>query len=152
MRLLRHGGACCGMRQLVGFFSKPDQVFEAVTEPPVTLTSAYSVVKNIADSVMSHEDIVWPSIGIGKPFEMRPAELPKQTSLERLDMLLEHYDKDIKYGVIEAVLATGWVNNNQLTHWRPILEERGFKFVTKCRNSNTHNDLYIFHRAKDLPA
>lgn len=82
---------------------------------------------------------------------------PAETAARRLKRIITFKDKHWPYGIIEVVL-TDYVSYgessdqvNQVKYWQPVLEKLGFKLVSKCYNSNSGNNDYVFHRCRDKP-
>lgn len=151
MKFMYHGAWCCGIKTIYGFSQRPDQnvsALEAETSPAKVMH--------------------WASVGEKYYRESRP----KETALERLDFYLD-WDKGKRpYGITEIVLTDGnsydvaadnyeeqygknsplvamyreyALVHSQIAHWDAALRERGFKVVSKCFNSNSNNNLYIYH-------
>jgi hypothetical protein len=133
MQLICHGGNCCGVKTIHGFFGRVNKGLEGV---------AYALDEcTIITSDHLHS---------GERFFHEAA--PKETQLERLDRYLDYLDRRRKNGICEVVLADykkGMELYNQVDIWRPVLEERGFREVSNCHNSNSGSRIYIFHRVKD---
>lgn len=72
---------------------------------------------------------------------------PSETYVERLDRYLQFLADENPGGIAEVVLAdVEGDGKGQLTSWPPILEERGFREVNCCFNSNSGNMIYVFHK------
>lgn len=136
MRLISHGGWCCGISTIYGFETSPDAIFEAT-----------EVIAG-AENCRSHGSVYI--------YNDRWA-LPEQTALERLSLLVK---KKLEMGVgvaargmVEAVLTSGRYNFNnevwnpvpQISVWGPVLETLGFKPVTEFHNSNSCNTVTVYH-------
>lgn len=138
MFLARHGGACCGIRHIFNFGTGDtvNKMLPAIT--PETLKS-----------MQQNSSLIFRK------------EAPEETYLQRLERLIAHKDANWPYGVIEVVLTdyavygdendVGRAYYDQVRYWRKPLEKLGFKLVTKCFNSNSHNYDYIFHRCVEPP-
>lgn len=124
MRLILHGGMCCGMKQIYGMgFSVHEMV------PAKRRTK---VLANEGNQYMSSKkDFHYPSA-------------PKETAGARLDRYLAFLDAYRPKGICEIILAD-W----QLVGWRDFIKERGFVEVNKCKNSNSGNMIHVFHRNKE---
>lgn len=124
MRLILHGGSCCGMKHIWGLgYDHADMV------PRKRRTQK---LKNEGDCyISSPRSFFWLSA-------------PTEPASNRLDRLLEFLDEHRPQGICEIVL-----NGSQLLGWRDFIEDRGFVQVNKCKNSNSGNTIYVFHRNKE---
>lgn len=124
MRLILHGGQCCGFKCIYDLGYCPTE-----TVPAKRKTKK---LQNEGDAYYSSpKSFFWESA-------------PEETKGKRLDRLLEFLDEYRPQGICEIILAD-W----QLVAWRPFLLERGFKEVNKCKNSNSGNTIHVFHRNKE---
>lgn len=126
-----HGGKCCGIKVIFGFpypyYDEWDRKQPACEKKdPVNLDANGSNVSS------------------DKPFftDEAPGEGPD----ERLDRLISFCEKRRPKGIIEVTLATGSHGFNQTIEWTPKLLERKFKIVNECKNSNSGNTVFVFHR------
>lgn len=74
---------------------------------------------------------------------------PVETPVERLDRYLEYLRKYRPRGIVEVCLADDEDDDiayRQTPLWRPVLEERGFREVNNCMNSNSGNRVFVFHK------
>lgn len=130
MRLVYHGGQCCGIKIIKDFpwlttDSIKTELTCAVKRKEVTNKDKYG------NTVSSNDDFFTD-------------EAPKETYPERLDRLINFVRVNRPKHIIEAVLADGRYSNQSYL-WGPILEERGFKKVTSALNSNSGNTCHIYH-------
>lgn len=138
MKLVFHGGECCGIKTIYDFgFGKnsPNDLEEAVEERPEVSHDQH------ADTVNSD-------------LEFFTDAAPEETRKKRLDRLIAFCERERPRGIIEINLSDGkayshWQNYegyNQVRTWKNLLHKRKFKIVNKCKNSNTGNTVYVFHR------
>lgn len=124
MRLILHGGKCCGFKHIydLGMYPSEDAPRKRKTKK----------LKNEGDCYMSSpKSFFW---------EAAPAE----TKGQRLDRLLEFLDEYRPNGICEIILSA-----YQLVGWRDFIKARGFVEVNKCKNSNSGNMIYVYHRNKE---
>lgn len=129
MKLVTHAGHCCGIKCIYSLDYTPDALL-----PPLRK-------KKFNDG-----DATGHSRG-GEWFFTDSA--PRESYLERLDRYLAFCDKHRPDGIVEVILANnkgqGYVPN-QYMKWKEHLIKRGFKEVNSCLNSNSGNNIYVFHR------
>lgn len=138
MKISFHGGKCCGIKIIHNMGSNPNEI---LPERDYGDKPVYFDRDKYGEDVSS--DLMF---FYGK--------VPKETYLKRLDRFIAFLDKHRPKGVIEITLSDydvyGQPNNfNQVAKWEPLLLERGFVLVTKCLNSNSNNNIYIYHRKKE---
>lgn len=133
MQLSVHGGGCCGIRHIFGFGmgNSVKQKLLAKPKGDYDLKALFTEAR------------------------------PEETHLARLKAIIDFKDQKWPYGIIEVVLTDYAVykNNpydeqdkyNQVKYWRKELEKLGFKLVSKCFNSNSQNNDYVFHRCVEPP-
>lgn len=133
MMLVFHGGLCCGMKTIFNMDKDPhgmEPELEAL--PPLKL----------ANDQYGHD--------VASDLSFYRSAAPSETRVERLDRYLDFLDDNRPKGVVEIVLANSKIfGTAQVDNWRPILEERGFREVNNCLNSNSGNRIFIFHRNKE---
>lgn len=130
MRLVFHGGKCCGIKTIYGFDSPSTLEPAAIAKPPVghdvNGQHVYSDLDFFTDAA------------------------PPETQKERLDRLIEFCEKKRPKGIIEITLAESPYASPAYTHqvkeWGALLRKRRFKCVNKCVNSNSCNTVHVFHR------
>lgn len=122
MQAYLHGGKCCGIKHIEGLQYHPH----------------YILLPKKASKQLPYEGNSY--MNSTRPFFHEAA--PQETYVERLDRILNFIKVNRPQGVVEIVLAA-----TQLQAWRSLIEERGFKQVTKCKNANSGNNMYIFHLA-----
>lgn len=124
MRLILHGGKCCGFKHIYDLGEGPSEI-----EPKKRKTKK---LKNEGSAyISSPRSFFWPSA-------------PEETKGERLDRLLTFLDDYRPRGICEIILSD-W----QLVAWRNFIRERGFVEVNSCKNSNSGNRIYIYHRNQE---
>jgi hypothetical protein len=129
MRLLFHGGKCCGIKTLYDFgFDGPDALVGAVEAKKETNKDEYG------HDVSSEEDFFTD-------------EAPKETKLARMDRLIAFCKRRRPAGIIEATLATSYyLEYDQVSQgWPELLKERDFKLVNMNVNSNSENTVHVYH-------
>lgn len=124
MRMILHGGQCCGIKHIYDLGWSPTSMLAAKRKTRKLKSEATCYMS-------SKKDFHYPSA-------------PAETYLQRLDRYLAFLDTKRPKGICEIILS-----DDQLVHWRGILEERGFKLVNKCKNSNSGNMIHIYHRNKE---
>jgi hypothetical protein len=135
MKLVCHGGGCCGVKTIHDMGNHPDAIhapLRVMAKPPRYYTGR----------IQAHWDC-----RSGKRFF--PFAAPKETGTARLDRFLAFLDEERPQGVVEIVLAQSPGDENgqrQRGYWHKTLLKRKFKQVTVARNSNSGNDIYIYHR------
>lgn len=124
MRLILHGGKCCGMKCIYDLGYYPTEI--------VPRKRKTKKLKNEGAAYLSSP----------KSFFYEAA--PEETKGQRLNRLLEFLDEKRPKGICEIVLAD-W----QLVAWRDFIKARGFVEVNKCMNSNSGNSIHVFHRNQE---
>lgn len=128
MHLGFHGGKCCGIKVIWGFGHYPNELEDALS----------AISESNKDAHGEH---------VASTERFFTEEAPQETKLARLDRYLEYCDARRPCGCVEVTLADyDGDGQGQLTPWRGLLEERGFKLVSQFANSNSDNDVYVFHR------
>jgi len=146
MKIAFHGGKCCGIKTIHGMGDNPSGSL-----PPLRKPRARSHQARNADQYGK-------DVSSKTNFFDQPA--PAETYLERLDRYLAFLDAERPAGIVEITLADErmpdycedcgcncWSEQTRL--WRQPLEERGFKEVNNCLNSNSGNRVYVFHRNRE---
>lgn len=121
-----HGGQCCGIKT----------IYE-MTYSPVGIEGALAPHKNKTSYDLS------PSLEVPHRFNIYWEGAPKETGLERLDRYLDYLKKWRPKGLVEIVLSS------YQDVWVKYLEERGFVATTKFKNSNTSNNVAVYHLTMD---
>lgn len=116
-----HGGQCCGIKHIEGFNSM-------VQQPAITTT-----YRRMGRAMQSKN--------AGKEFFSGNA--PIESTEDRLKRFLDYIKEEQPKGIVEVVLV-----NWQIALYKKILLNLGFKEVTPrggVQNSNSGNNLYVFH-------
>lgn len=126
MHLGFHGGKCCGIKTIYGFFNHP----YTDEEGALLATSA------------NNNDANGHAVSSGMSFfhEAAPVEKP----VERLDRYLKYLRRRRPSGIVEITLAVGGCVD-QKEDWEPVLLDRGFRVVNSCKNSNSGNTVFVYH-------
>ena len=119
-----HGGQCCGIKHISGFYANPDQKIWPKQE-----STKRSHDKN-GESVRSDWDFCWEA-------------LPKQTYKERLVAYIDFLKRVRPSGAIELTLTADQVGG--FYNWGPVLKELGFKKVVEFWNSNSSNKVFVYY-------
>jgi len=131
MLLVFHGGLCCGIKTVYNMGYKPEDSHKELKAVPRDDRD-----KNGFDT--SSKD---------RFFHL---EAPKETGKERLQRYIEYMKKYRPQNILEVCLASSYSKDyNQIHNWGPVLEEFGFKCVTKATNSNSSNTVAIYHLVID---
>lgn len=131
MKLIFHGGKCCGIKTIYDLGISPS--FLAPELPAIELNNS---------------DIHYHDVSSNQRFFHEAA--PEETLLARLDRYIEYCRRRRPQHLIEIVLAKGAYCDQKA--WYPVLEERGFKRVSSTQNSNSGNILHVYHLCYDVPA
>lgn len=128
LRLVNHGGKCCGIKTIYGFGQYPDDTSDSLP----TLVSPNNL------------DIMYGDVSSNGRFFHLSA--PEETTKHRLDRYIEYVRELRPKHVIEAVLYSNSHRHAMCQEaWFPVLEDRGFKEVTAAENCNSGNTIHIFH-------
>ena len=124
MKLVNHGGCCCGIKTIYGFPWAPS---EMILEAGKLTRFGYSPATEDA----------YP----GKNFWSGGA--PREKALERLARLIAYVEKQRPSHIIEIVLS-----GYQMSNWKEEVEKQGFICANPggTGNSNTGYRIYVFHR------
>jgi hypothetical protein len=123
MEIKFHGGECCGVKHISGFFSCPDQTAREKDE------SARRNHDKMGDTVRSDWNFCWES-------------LPTQTYKERLVAYIDFLKRVRPSGAVELTLTDYQLG---MYGWKPVLEELGFKQVVSFWNSNSGNNVFVYY-------
>lgn len=146
MKLVFHGGMCCGMKHIYDFKTPPDGILAplAAARPRKLYNGNLLYARNHDRSYRYTRS----------DFRFFHLKAPQETAKERLKRYLDFCDEFRPFGIIEVVLSSDkyYCNNggvSQVDTWRKTLEKEGFKEVSNCYNSNSGERIYVFHRCKD---
>jgi hypothetical protein len=124
IRIQTHGGRCCGIKTIHGFGGHPNDYVGAKKKQP----------RHQYTDIYGHS--------VSKNYNFYRDARPKETYLERFKAYLEYLKEERPSGLVEVTM-TGC----QLDYrgWQKVLEDHGFKEVTKFYNSNSGDHVYVFH-------
>jgi hypothetical protein len=132
MRLVFHGGKCCGIKTIYGLGTDPDEILESEPKAPYPRNH---------DSAGEH---------VNSNLDFFTDEAPEESAKDRLDRLIAFCEKRRPCGIIEIVLADSqYPMFDQLPPWEKLLRRRKFKRVTPkggIFNSNSGNNVHVYHR------
>lgn len=123
LELLCHGGRCCGIKHIQGFHLYPTMTVPAYTNDSYPLNAG-------------------GQSEAGAEFFRGTA--PAETMLQRLDRYLDFCKTKQIQGLIEVTLVA-----NQRKMWGKLLKERGFKELKPFKNSNTGNQIWVYHKVNE---
>lgn len=130
MRIVYHGGKCCGVKTLFNL-------------------GYHDPYKDLSTLPAEEEKHCNLSDGIGTPSSdsfFVKTSFPRQTYSKRLKALLREHDDIRENGIIEAITTT---YSNQTGLWKKCLEENGFEAVRECHNSNSGHRITFWLRCTD---
>lgn len=133
LRLGLHGGLNCGIKHIYGF---NDYAFDCIQPALIKKTPNYRDKDGDGFSVGN-----FCSDGQGETNLLYYREAPEETTLLRLDRYLQFLEGNRPGGIVEVTL-----NGLQIKKWEEILLERGFTCVSSAMNSNSDNNIYVFHK------
>lgn len=116
-----HGGACCGIKHIWYFPHSPNDLVFASSGSRKTFQAE--------GSMFSRGNA--PFIDI---------KVPNEKARERLKRTVDEIIRLRPSGLIEISLT-----DYQTIQWKKDIEELGFKHVTKFYNSNSKNNVNIYH-------
>lgn len=129
MHIKLHGGACCGIKHIHALGSDPH--YQIVARKALDPTKTSFGRRGCTGVNDAHADTY--------PEDFFNEDAPKETYIDRFDRLLAFVKDNRPHGIVEVVLVSCQ------DAWFPLIEERGFKLVTKAKNSNTSAMLHVFH-------
>ncbi len=133
MILTFHIGKCCGVKTVYGFPYGDDG-------PNRELPSLEALEEqNNADANGRH---------VSSTDRFFHDEAPSETGVERLDRYIQYMKERRPQNLLEVCLIDKPVSgSNYWTQeaWFPILKERGFRRVSRFKNSNSGNVVNVFH-------
>lgn len=132
MKMVFHGGKCCGVKTIHGLGVSPSSSCDEL--PKVTQPDT---------------DRFGGDVSSDKRFFADAA--PEESCLKRLDRYIEYARTYRPQGILEITTAQGRCYN-QTKVWSKHLLDRGFKAVTEAPNSNSGNTVTIWHKVYDVPA
>lgn len=133
LKIANHGGKCCGIKTIHGFHYMPLSIEEMILATKINNLDAYG-----------HE--------VSSSTNFFHLDAPAETLTERFDRYVSFIKERRPKGLIEVTLASFILWDEGRPHrqdaiWGPIIEERGFKRVSYFHNSNSANDVSVYHHA-----
>lgn len=132
MKLLSHGGKCCGVTHLY---------LEGDSTGPEGMSPALEAL---------HE---YASLDARQAWGLYKLKAPKESSGDRLKRFVRFLEASRPSGIIEIVLPgetiAGYYDQNKI--WGAFICELGFKEVTVWKNSNSSRMLHVYHRCSGSP-
>lgn len=131
MKLVFHGGQCCGIKTIhdLGYF--PDSTLAPLSKVPVDDSDQYG--KEVSSL---------------QRFFHR--EAPAESGVERLKRYIEYCHERRPQGLIEITTADDALAGISQHLWNPILTELGFKVVSEFKNSNSDRTVKVWHYIYDF--
>lgn len=131
MKILLHGGDCCGIKHIEGFGDWPSMILCAREE---TKESSF-----FCDHWSGLNDMRYRRPDRGHlDFFYKAA--PKETAWRRFYRFVKFITDNRTHGLIEVTLTKG-----EQDKWVPILKRKGFKMVTEFANSNSAETVCVWH-------
>jgi hypothetical protein len=127
MRLVTHGGKCCGIKIIHSLLEYPTLRVDEVEDRDFPEGWSYAGGSGAWEYGHPGEDFF---------FE----EAPKETYLERMERYIAYCKTHRPKGMIEVTTAGG---QNEI--WKGHLEGFGFKLVNEFKNSNSGNTVFVYH-------
>jgi hypothetical protein len=137
MFLSFHIGKCCGMKTIWGMGCKPVSYEDGGNKKEYLLGKLGALEKP-----MKHDKV---GAGVESHTRFYHHAAPMETRLQRLDRYLNFVKDERPNNIIEIILAESINHYSNQMEWVPELEKRGFKFVNKCKNSNSGNTIHVYH-------
>lgn len=128
MYLLHHGGYCCGIRELVGFYKGPTDILSPFS---VDLPKIQEFAKNgtkLFYAVDRNSQVTCPVFK------------ETMTAEERLSEYLKTLDQFNPSGLVSCALT-----DQQYLYWHDTLTKYGFKVASEFKNSNTLRTIRSYH-------
>lgn len=128
MRITFHGGECCGVKSITNIGTNPDY-------------KVWALPKTSRNNSDKHGDTV------RSDWNFFTDEAPTETAGERFDRYLRFLEEHRPGGIVEVILTDSACMGGSWSQmeWAPFLEGRGFKKVSECLNSNSNNNIHVFH-------
>jgi hypothetical protein len=126
MKIMFHGGKCCGVKHIFGLGTSP--------------TSLLSPRTGVDKDDDDYEGPYDPTAD-GDDFrtdgpEWFDEDAPRESHEKRLERYLEFIRKHQPGCLVEVIICTSGTFYNQ-SAWKPVLEKNGFKEVISWTNSNS---------------
>lgn len=126
-KLVFHGGLCCGIKTIHGFYPSPN-----------SLAAELQAVPRDDSDQLGH------NVNSNQRFFTDAA--PEEKMSERIDRYIAFVKEHRPQHIIEVVIA-----HFQLGMWKEFLRSRQFRKVTEAKNSNSGNTIYIYHKRIGQP-
>lgn len=131
MHIRLHGGYCCGIKHIHGLGHFPSHHIDARSKLSGDETSfgrhGHTGVND------GHPD--------DYPEDFFNEEAPDETYEARFERLVEFIKLHRSHGIIEVAVISSQFQ------WYPIFKRLGFEKVSEAKNSNTGNQLRVFHHS-----
>ena len=140
MRLLHHGGECCGIKTICDLGSNPDfkSSYPIISEYDAETARHF----NLDEDDYINADKNGETVCSGVPI-FTEGSTKGQTYREALETLVEWVKKNRPSHMIEVVITVK--GNYDQSKWVPVLEEIGFKQSCEWLNSNSGNVCAHYH-------
>lgn len=131
-----HGGRCCGIKSIHGFHGAP----------------TWNVEPKKSQKFINETDIYGRSVSSG--YNWYRSKRPKETYLERFEEYIQYIKENRPAGLIEITMTQAQLDGSDYDDdcyenveiaWEPVLLKHGFKQVSRFFNSNSYNDVYVYH-------
>lgn len=131
MKIVLHGGDCCGIKHIHGLSYYPS---EQVCARKARKRTSYlgNTYNNALNDMRSHNS--------NRNYDFFNEAAPKESYEKRFERLVKFVKDKRKHGIIEVVLS-----NSTQKAWIPIVLREGFKEVSRGTNSNTSVVIVIYH-------
>lgn len=127
MKLGLHGGLCCGVKTIYGFFDSPLLSLSAIGSSKPLNKDKYGNNFSTTESFFT-------------------GEAPYERYKDRLARYIAFCKKTRPQGMLEVILIVG----DQTDPWEEILLDHGFKvYVPDWKNSNTGHTLRLYNLIYD---
>jgi hypothetical protein len=131
MRILLHGGNCCGIKHICSLGFYPHTPLAA--RKPIKRTSINQTPSSGTNDMRSSVSNRYRN----EDFFCEKA--PEETSEKRFERFVNYIKTNRSHGIIEVVI------NGAQHKWVPIFEQFDFKKVSSGKNSNTSTTITVFH-------
>lgn len=129
MYIANHGGMCCGIKHIFQMGTSPNAVDSRIEQSTAKRPNTRDVSYIPAESSDNFYHL----------------DAPSETKLERLKRYINFLSERRPSHIVEVVISESkWEHQNQIA-WMPVLEELGFKKVSRAFNSNSGNTVHIYH-------
>lgn len=137
MKILLHGGDCCGVKHICELGYYP--TFKLAARKPIKMTSFKQKQKGSPWTMSDgHNDM--RSRNPKKNCDFFNEAAPPEMAKNRLNRLVKFIKNNRQHGLIEIVLSM-----STQKAWIPVIEELGFKKGAEGKNSNTGVTIAVYH-------